>query len=107
MEAFEDYIKLNKRVPSETLATISAIDEPSKLSDTIASHLTFKLADKQEILENLDPSNRLEAIYEKIQSELEILQVEKKIRNRVSGNTTESDRDLAQSHFPACTAKSC
>ena len=78
IEAFEDYIKLNKRVPSETLATISAIDDPSKLSDTIASHLTFKLSDKQEILENLNSSNRLEAIYEKIQSELEILQVEKK-----------------------------
>ena len=83
IESFEDYIKLNKRVPSETLATITAIDDPSKLSDTVASHLSFKLSDKQEILENLDSSKRLEAIYEKIQSELEILQVEKKIRNRV------------------------
>ena len=93
VEAFEDYIKLNKRVPSETLATISAIDEPSKLSDTIASHLTFKLADKQEILENLDPSNRLEAIYEKIQSELEILQVEKKIRNRVKKQMEKAQKE--------------
>ena len=93
VEAFEDYTKLNKRVPSETLATISAIDEPSKLSDTIASHLTFKLADKQEILENLDPSNRLEAIYEKIQSELEILQVEKKIRNRVKKQMEKAQKE--------------
>ncbi len=93
VEAFEDYIKLNKRVPSETLATISAIDEPSKLSDTIASHLTFKLVDKQEILENLDPSNRLEAIYEKIQSELEILQVEKKIRNRVKKQMEKAQKE--------------
>ena len=93
VEAFEDYIKLNKRVPSETLATISAIDEPSKLSDTIASHLTFKLADKQEILENLDASNRLEAIYEKIQSELEILQVEKKIRNRVKKQMEKAQKE--------------
>ena len=93
VEAFEDYIKLNKRVPSETLATISAIDEPSKLSDTIASHLTFKLADKQEILENLDPSNRLEAIYEKIQSELEILQVEKKIKNRVKKQMEKAQKE--------------
>ena len=94
IEAFEDYIKLNKRVPSETLATISAIDDPSKLSDTIASHLTFKLSDKQEILENLNSSNRLEAIYEKIQSELEILQVEKKIRNRVKTDGKSSKRVL-------------
>ncbi len=93
VEAFEDYIKLNKRVPSETLATISAIDEPNKLSDTIASHLTFKLADKQEILENLDASNRLEAIYEKIQSELEILQVEKKIRNRVKKQMEKAQKE--------------
>src|SRR6056300_77359 len=93
VEAFEDYIKLNKRVPSETLATISAIDEPSKLSDTIASHLTFKLADKQEILENLDASNRLEAIYEKIKSELEILQVEKKIRNRVKKQMEKAQKE--------------
>ena len=93
VEAFEDYTKLNKRVPSETLATISTIDEPSKLSDTIASHLTFKLADKQEILENLDPSNRLEAIYEKIQSELEILQVEKKIRNRVKKQMEKAQKE--------------
>ena len=93
VEAFEDYIKLNKRVPSETLATISAIDESSKLSDTIASHLTFKLADKQEILENLDASNRLEAIYEKIQSELEILQVEKKIRNRVKKQMEKAQKE--------------
>jgi ATP-dependent Lon protease len=93
IEAFEDYIKLNKRVPSETLATISAIDDPSKLSDTIASHLTFKLSDKQEILENLNSSNRLEAIYEKIQSELEILQVEKKIRNRVKKQMEKAQKE--------------
>ena len=93
VEAFEDYIKLNKRVPTETLATISAIDDASKLSDTIASHLTFKLSDKQEILENLDSSNRLEAIYEKIQSELEILQVEKKIRNRVKKQMEKAQKE--------------
>ena len=93
IESFEDYIKLNKRVPSETLATITAIDDPSKLSDTVASHLSFKLSDKQEILENLDSSKRLEAIYEKIQSELEILQVEKKIRNRVNKQMEKAQKE--------------
>ena len=93
IESFEDYIKLNKRVPSETLATITAIDDPSKLSDTVASHLSFKLSDKQEILENLDSSKRLEAIYEKIQSELEILQVEKKIRNRVKKQMEKAQKE--------------
>ncbi len=93
IESFEDYIKLNKRVPSETLATITAIDDPSKLSDTVASHLSFKLSDKQEILENLDSSKRLESIYEKIQSELEILQVEKKIRNRVKKQMEKAQKE--------------
>ena len=93
IESFEDYIKLNKRVPSETRATITAIDDPSKLSDTVASHLSFKLSDKQEILENLDSSKRLEAIYEKIQSELEILQVEKKIRNRVKKQMEKAQKE--------------
>ncbi|GIR29551.1 hypothetical protein CM15mP43_11750 [bacterium] len=94
IESFEDYIKLNKRVPSETLATITAIDDPSKLSGTVASHLSFKLSDKQEILENLDSSKRLEAIYEKIQSELEILQVEKKIRNRVKKQMEKAQKNI-------------
>ncbi|MDG2445711.1 MAG: endopeptidase La [Thermodesulfobacteriota bacteirum] len=93
VESFEDYIKLNKKVPSETLVTISAIEDPSKLSDTIASHLTFKLEDKQEILEMLNCAKRLEALYEKIQSELEILQVEKKIRNRVKKQMEKAQKE--------------
>jgi ATP-dependent Lon protease len=83
IEAFEEYVKLNKKIPTETLVTVSSIEDSSKLADTIASHLNFKLADKQEILECLDSSKRLEMLYGKIQSELEIIQVEKKIRNRV------------------------
>ena len=93
VEAFEDYTKLNKKVPTETLVTISAIEDASKLSDTIASHLTFKLSDKQEVLECLDCSKRLEMLFEKIQSELEILQVEKKIRNRVKKQMEKAQKE--------------
>jgi len=92
-EAFEDYTKLNKKVPTETLVTISAIEDASKLSDTIASHLSFKLSDKQEVLECLDCSKRLEMLFEKIQSELEILQVEKKIRNRVKKQMEKAQKE--------------
>jgi len=92
-QAFEDYTKLNKKVPTETLVTISGIEDASKLSDTIASHLTFKLSDKQEILECLDCSKRLEMLFEKIQSELEILQVEKKIRNRVKKQMEKAQKE--------------
>ena len=93
IEAFEDYTKLNKKVPTETLVTISAIEDASKLSDTIAPHLTFKLSDKQEVLECLDCSKRLEMLFEKIQSELEILQVEKKIRNRVKKQMEKAQKE--------------
>jgi len=92
-EAFEDYTKLNKKVPTETLVTISGIEDASKLSDTIASHLTFKLSDKQEVLECLDCSKRLEMLFEKIQSELEIHQVEKKIRNRVKKQMEKAQKE--------------
>ena len=92
-EAFEDYTKLNKKVPTETLVTIAAIEDASKLSDTIASHLTFKLSDKQEVLECLDCAKRLEMLFEKIQSELEILQEEKKIRNRVKKQMEKAQKE--------------
>ena len=92
-EAFEDYTKLNKKVPTETLVTIAAIEDASKLSDTIASHLTFKLSDKQEVLECLNCAKRLEMLFEKIQSELEILQVEKKIRNRVKKQMEKAQKE--------------
>jgi len=93
IEAFEEYVKLNKKIPTETLVTVSSIEDSSKLADTIASHLNFKLADKQEILECLDSSKRLEMLYGKIQSELEILQVEKKIRNRVKKQMEKAQKE--------------
>ncbi len=90
---FEDYVKLNNKIPSETLVTFMSIDEPGKLSDTIASHLSMKLTEKQEILEILDPLKRLEKLCEKMQSELEILQMEKKIGKRVKKQMEKAQRE--------------
>ena len=81
--AFEQFVKLNKSIPPEMLMSVSSIEEPSRLSDTLVSQLNFKLEDRQAILEEPDPSARLERIYKFIQSEIEILQVEKKIKTRV------------------------
>jgi len=80
---FETYVKLNKKIPPDMLVSVSSIDEPGRLADTIVAHLNLKLEDKQEILEIEDPTKRLEKLYELMQAEIEILQVEKKIRARV------------------------
>lgn len=91
--SFENYVKFNKKIPSEVLVTISSIEEPGRLSDTISSHLSFKLADKQEILETINPTERLEKLYEKIQSEVEIMQIEKKIRGRVKKQMEKAQKE--------------
>lgn len=91
--AFENYVKLNKKIPSEVLVTISSIEEPSRLADTISSHLGFKLQDKQEILETINPAERLEKLYEKIQAEVEILQIEKRIRTRVKKQMEKAQKE--------------
>jgi ATP-dependent Lon protease len=80
---FETYVKLNKRIPPDMLVSVSGIDDPARLADTIVAHLNLKLEDKQEILEIENPTKRLEKLYELMQAEIEILQVEKKIRSRV------------------------
>ena len=82
-DEFDKYVNLNKKIPPEVLGTINEIDELGKLSDTIASHLSIKLSDKQLILESVDLYERFEKILSFIQSELDVLQVEKKIRGRV------------------------
>lgn len=79
----ERYAKLNKKVPQEALATASTINEPGKFADTVAAHLIIKLEDKQEILEMIDVTQRLETILQILESEIEILQIERKIRSRV------------------------
>jgi ATP-dependent Lon protease len=91
--AFENYVKLNKKIPSEVIVTVSSIEDAGRLSDTISSHLGFKLEDKQEILETLDPAERLEKLYEKIQAEVEILQIEKKIRSRVKKQMEKAQKE--------------
>ena len=81
---FETYVKLNKRVPPEMLITAQSIEEPGRLADTVVVHLgSIKLADRQALLETADPVKRLERLHEVMQAEIEILQVEKKIRSRV------------------------
>ncbi|MBI4820877.1 MAG: endopeptidase La [Deltaproteobacteria bacterium] len=80
---FETYTKLNKRVPPDASAAVHRIEEPSRLSDTITGFLSLKLPDKQSLLETASPRARLEKLHELMQGEIEILQVEKKIRTRV------------------------
>lgn len=90
---FESYVKLNKRIPPEMLMSVSTIEDPSRLSDTIVAHLNLKLSDKQELLELDDPSKRLERLYELMHGEIEILQVEKKIRSRVKRQMEKTQKE--------------
>jgi ATP-dependent Lon protease len=91
---FEMYVKLNKRIPPEILMTVGSIDDPARLADTIVVHLSnIKLADRQQILETEDPGRRLERLYELMQAEIEILQVEKKIRSRVKKQMEKSQKE--------------
>jgi ATP-dependent Lon protease len=90
---FENYVKLNKKIAREVLATVSQIEDYSKLADTITSHLSIKIAEKQEILEITDISKRLEKIYGLMESEISVLQVEKKIRSRVKRQMEKTQRE--------------
>lgn len=91
--AFETYVKLNKRIPPEMLASVATIDDSSRLADTIVAHLSLKLPDKQKILEIESPAERLEKLYSQIQTEIEILQVEKKIRTRVKKQMEKTQKE--------------
>ncbi|MCG8562206.1 MAG: endopeptidase La, partial [Hyphomicrobiales bacterium] len=90
---FESYVKLNKKISPEVLGTVSQIDDYSKLADTIASHLAIKISDKQEILEVMSISERLERVYTLMESEISVLQVEKKIRSRVKRQMEKTQRE--------------
>jgi len=92
-QVFETYVKLNKRIPPEMLVSVQTIDDPGRLSDTIVAHVQLKLKDKQELLEQPIPSKRLERLYELMQAEIEILQVEKKIRTRVKKQMEKSQKE--------------
>jgi ATP-dependent Lon protease len=90
---FESYVKLNKKISPEVLGTITQIEDYSKLADTIASHLAIKIADKQDILEITAVSSRLERVYTLMESEISVLQVEKKIRSRVKRQMEKTQRE--------------
>ncbi|MEQ8654270.1 MAG: endopeptidase La [Kiloniellales bacterium] len=90
---FEQYIKLNKKIPPEVLVSVNQIDEPSKLVDTIASHLSLKIHDKQELLETDSIAARLERVYAFMESEIGVLQVEKRIRSRVKRQMEKTQRE--------------
>ena len=90
---FESYVKLNKKISPEVLGTIGQIDDYSKLADTVASHLAIKIADKQEVLEITALSERLERVYTLMESEISVLQVEKKIRSRVKRQMEKTQRE--------------
>lgn len=90
---FEQYVKLNKRIPPEMLASVSTIDDASRLADTIVAHLTLKLPDKQSILEIVSAGERLEKLMSLMQSEIEILQVERRIRSRVKKQMEKTQRE--------------
>jgi ATP-dependent Lon protease len=90
---FEQYIKLNKKIPPEVLVSINQIEEPSKLADTVASHLSLKISEKQELLETETVSERLEKVYAYMESEIGVLQVEKRIRSRVKRQMEKTQRE--------------
>ncbi|MGZ5998000.1 MAG: endopeptidase La [Rhizomicrobium sp.] len=90
---FEQYIKLNKKVPAETLASVAQIEDAAKLADTVASHLSVKIADRQALLETLDTVERLEKVLSLIESEIGVLQVERKIRSRVKRQMEKTQRE--------------
>ncbi len=91
---FEVYVKLNKKVQPEVLMQVQSIDDPARLSDTIAANLpTIKLADRQGLLETIESKSRLERLYELMQAEIEILQVEKKIRSRVKKQMEKTQKE--------------
>jgi len=90
---FEQYIKLNKKIPPEVLVSINQIDEPGKLADTVASHLALKISEKQELLETETIAERLEQVFAHMEAEIGVLQVEKKIRSRVKRQMEKTQRE--------------
>src|SRR3954469_25117800 len=90
---FEQYVKLNKKVPPEVLVSLSQIDDPAKLADTVAAHLSLKISDKQELLETGSLAERLERLYGFMESEISVLQVEKRIRSRVKRQMEKTQRE--------------
>ncbi len=93
-ETFDTYVNLNKRIPPEMLSLVAKIESPGRLADTIVAQLALKLRDKQDILENDDAASRLERLDSLMKEEIEILQVERKIRSRVKKQMEKSQKDF-------------
>lgn len=93
MSQFEQYIKLNKKIPPEILGSLTGIEEPGRLADTIAAHLTLKIEDKQELLELNDVGSRLERLLAALEGEIDLLHVEKRVRGRVKSQMEKSQRE--------------
>jgi ATP-dependent Lon protease len=93
IQQFDQYVKLNKKIPPEILTSLAGIDEAGRLGDTIAAHLPLKLEQKQEVLEMFDVKHRLEHLLKLVEGELDILQVEKRIRGRVKRQMEKSQRE--------------
>jgi ATP-dependent Lon protease len=91
--AFENYVKLNKKVPPEALNTVTSVHEPGRLADTVVAHLNLKLAERQELLETVSPGKRLEEVCTRMQAEIEVLEVERKIRGRVKKQMERSQKE--------------
>jgi len=90
---FENYVKLNRKVPPEILNSVSTITAPARLADTIVAHLNLKLEDRQRLLELVSPAKRLEEVFALIQAEIEVLEVERKIRSRVKKQMERSQKE--------------
>ncbi len=90
---FEQYVKLNRKIPPEVLVSLNQIEDSSKLADTVASHLTVKISEKQELLEAANVIERLERVYALMEGEIGVLQVEKKIRSRVKRQMEKTQRE--------------
>ena len=90
---FESYVKLNKKVPQEAVSSITQIDDYAKLADSIAAHLAIKISEKQELLETASVARRLEKVYGLMESEISVLQVEKRIRSRVKRQMEKTQRE--------------
>nr|WP_321359459.1 endopeptidase La [uncultured Hyphomonas sp.] len=92
-EQFESYVKLNRKIPPESVGTISAMTDPGRLADSVASNLSVKLSDKQELLELSEVKDRLEKVFALMESEMGMLQMERKIKNRVKRQMEKTQRE--------------
>ena len=90
---FDQYVRLNKKIPAEVVSAIGQIDQPARLADTVSSHLTLKIAEKQKLLETASVSARLEQIFAHMENEIGVLEVEKRIRNRVKRQMEKTQRE--------------